>query len=151
MATHSSMLAWRIPWTEDPGGLQSMGSHRVAHDWATEHACMLLSRLLRRPDCECGLEVLVLEQESWPFMSMVKLLHIPPFSSSFCKMGTSHHSLLTGSFVRINWENACKSWPWGLAHNFSICGLSILCLWQIGASQPRQAACLAQTSQSLWR
>ena len=35
MATHSSILAWRISWTEEPGGLQSMGSHRVAHDWAT--------------------------------------------------------------------------------------------------------------------
>ena len=32
MATHSSMLAWRILWTEEPGGLQSMGSHRVGHD-----------------------------------------------------------------------------------------------------------------------
>ena len=32
MATHSSILAWRIPWTKDPGGLQSMGSHRVGHD-----------------------------------------------------------------------------------------------------------------------
>ena len=29
MATHSSILAWRIPWTEEPGGLQSVGSHRV--------------------------------------------------------------------------------------------------------------------------
>ena len=32
MVTHSSILAWRIPWTEEPGGLQSMGSQRVAHD-----------------------------------------------------------------------------------------------------------------------
>ena len=32
MATHSSTLAWRIPWTEEPGGLQSMGSQRVRHD-----------------------------------------------------------------------------------------------------------------------
>ena len=32
MATHSSILAWRIPWTEEPGGLQSMGSERVGHD-----------------------------------------------------------------------------------------------------------------------
>ena len=31
-ATHISILAWRIPWTEDPGGLQSMGSQRVGHD-----------------------------------------------------------------------------------------------------------------------
>ena len=32
MATHSSILAWKIPWTEQPGGLQSMGSQRVRHD-----------------------------------------------------------------------------------------------------------------------
>ena len=32
MATHSSILAWRIPWTEEPGGLQSMGSHGVRHN-----------------------------------------------------------------------------------------------------------------------
>ena len=32
LATHSIILAWRIPWTEEPGGLQSMGSQRVGHD-----------------------------------------------------------------------------------------------------------------------
>ena len=32
MATHSSTLAWRIPWMEEPGGLQSMGSQRIGHD-----------------------------------------------------------------------------------------------------------------------
>ena len=31
MATHSSILAWKIPWTEEPGGLQAMGSHRASH------------------------------------------------------------------------------------------------------------------------
>ena len=35
MAPHSSTLAWKIPWTEKPGGLQSMGSWRVGHDWVT--------------------------------------------------------------------------------------------------------------------
>ena len=35
MATHSSILAWRILWTEEPGGLQSMGSQKVGHDWVT--------------------------------------------------------------------------------------------------------------------
>ena len=34
MATHSSILAWKIPWTEEPGGLQYMGLQRVRHDWA---------------------------------------------------------------------------------------------------------------------
>ena len=37
MATHSSILAWRIPWTEEPGRLQSMESQRVGHDWVAEH------------------------------------------------------------------------------------------------------------------
>ena len=35
MAPHSSTLAWKTPWTEEPGRLQSMGSQRVRHDWAT--------------------------------------------------------------------------------------------------------------------
>ena len=35
MAIHSSMLAWRILWKEEPGGLQSVGSQRVSHDWVT--------------------------------------------------------------------------------------------------------------------
>ena len=35
MATHSSILAWRIPWAEEPGRLQSMGSQRIEHNWAT--------------------------------------------------------------------------------------------------------------------
>ena len=34
MATHSSIIAWRIPGTEEPSGLPSMGSHRVGHDWS---------------------------------------------------------------------------------------------------------------------
>ena len=37
MATHSSILAWKIPWTEEPDGLQSMGSQRVRHNWAHTH------------------------------------------------------------------------------------------------------------------
>ena len=39
MATHSSILAWRIPWTEEFGRLQSIGLQRVGHDRATEHVC----------------------------------------------------------------------------------------------------------------
>ena len=35
MATHSSILAWRIPWTEETGGLQSLGPHRIRHNWVT--------------------------------------------------------------------------------------------------------------------
>ena len=42
MATHSSILAWKIPWTEEPGGLQSMGSQRVRHDLATDYTQVFL-------------------------------------------------------------------------------------------------------------
>ena len=41
MATHSSILAWRIPWTEEPGRLQSMGLQGVGHYGATKHTCTL--------------------------------------------------------------------------------------------------------------
>ena len=37
MATHSNILDWSIPWTEEPGGLQSMGSQRIRHDWVIKH------------------------------------------------------------------------------------------------------------------
>ena len=39
MANHSSILAWRIPWTEETGGYKSMRSHRVGHDLACTQAC----------------------------------------------------------------------------------------------------------------
>ena len=38
LTTHSSILAWKMPWTENTGGLQSVGSQRVGHNWATEQA-----------------------------------------------------------------------------------------------------------------
>ena len=46
MATHSSSLAGEIPGTEEPGGLQSMGSQRVGNDWVTEHTHMLFCTFL---------------------------------------------------------------------------------------------------------
>ena len=58
MATHSSILAWRIPWTEEPGRQQSMGSQRVGHDWSnlkhmhtrTEHQTCSDTRPKRKND-----------------------------------------------------------------------------------------------------
>ena len=48
MTTHSNILSWRIPWTEDPGRLQSIGWHRVRHDWSIL-ACMHVNS----PTCRC--------------------------------------------------------------------------------------------------
>ena len=58
MATHSSVLAWRIPWVEELGGLQSMGSQRVGHYWATKHQvstprCSLLPTSLAVTSADC--------------------------------------------------------------------------------------------------
>ena len=52
MATHSSILAWRIPWTEEPGGLQSTGSQRVGHDWATSLSPSLRRSVLGEMKCK---------------------------------------------------------------------------------------------------
>ena len=48
MAPHSSTPAWKIPWTEEPGGLQSMGSLRVGHDWATSLSLFTLMHWKRK-------------------------------------------------------------------------------------------------------
>ena len=57
MEIHSSILAWRIPWTEESGGLQSIGSERVEHDWSNSmHACTHVCPSLGRPfkgNCSC--------------------------------------------------------------------------------------------------
>ena len=51
MATHSSVLAWRIPGTEEPGGLPSMGSHRVGHDWSDLAAAAAANHWGNGQDC----------------------------------------------------------------------------------------------------
>ena len=48
MAPDSSTLAWRIPWTEEPGGLESMGSLRVGHDWATSLSLLTFTHWRRK-------------------------------------------------------------------------------------------------------
>ena len=54
MAPHSSTLAWKIPWTEEPGRLQSMGSLRVGHDWATSLSLSCIGEGNGNPlQCSC--------------------------------------------------------------------------------------------------
>jgi len=56
MATHSGILAWRIPWTEEPGGLQFMGSQRVGYDWMTNTFSLIEFNSLEFKDWESSLE-----------------------------------------------------------------------------------------------
>ena len=54
MASHTSTLAWKIPWTEEPGGLQSMGSLRVRHNWATSLSFLCIGEGNGSPlQCSC--------------------------------------------------------------------------------------------------
>ena len=55
MAPHSSTLAWKIPWMEEPGRLQSMGSHRVGHDLAAAAAAV------KRGSVKSDLEMMILQ------------------------------------------------------------------------------------------
>ena len=70
MATHSGILAWRIPWTEEPGGLQPMGSQRVGHDWAHSTHTQRL-----RPSSPTNMYQLGLYHPGWSFQpSLFELL-----------------------------------------------------------------------------
>ena len=53
MAMHSSIIAWRIPWTEETGGLQSMGSQRVGHGWVTNTSTSQVAQLVKNLPAQC--------------------------------------------------------------------------------------------------
>ena len=65
MATHSSILAWEIPWTEEPGGLQFMGSQRVRHNWKPKKIRLWLTTFSH------GQPLLRTEWRSWVFLHWV--------------------------------------------------------------------------------
>ena len=64
MVTHTSILAWKIPWTEQAGGLQSMGSQRIRYDLVTEQECNQCSteKKLHVLEAQSGAEVKFLER-----------------------------------------------------------------------------------------
>ena len=134
MATHSSILAWESPWTEEPGGLQSMGSRRVRHDWATNiHTDKLeevgissvqsLShvRLFMTPwtaACQASLSI----TNSW---SLLKLMSIELVMPSY-HLILFHPLLLLPSIfssIRVfsNESVLCIRWPkyWSFSFNIS--------------------------------
>ena len=77
MATHSSVLAWRIPGTGEPGGLPSMGSHRVGQDWsdlaaaaAAAAGCNDLAWLSHLPALLCGLNLFLMSTSIAPLLTL---------------------------------------------------------------------------------
>ena len=103
MATHSSIFAWRIPWTEEPGGLQSTGLQRVGYDWATSLSLYIYnmlyeSRLIRSQDPwggERGLGPSKRRKGMKFFSTLLYLSHIRCF---FLKL----HELLWQQSLRLN-------------------------------------------------
>ena len=83
MATHSSTLAWKIPWTEEPGGLLSMGSQRVRHDWAhvegeetisVQCSVMSVSQTAWTAACQAFLFI----TNSWSFIKFMSIESVMP-------------------------------------------------------------------------
>ena len=84
MATHSSVLAWRIPGTAEPGGLPSMGSHRVGHDWsdlaaAAAPAAWYLNDILTNKDNY----IHVGEKQGFELIFQFPLQWLPKFFNDF--------------------------------------------------------------------
>ena len=104
MATHSSVLAWRIPGTGEPGGLPSMGSHRVGHDWSDLAAAAGGS--IGSGTCVCAQSL----SHVWFFVTPWTS---PPVSSSWNfpgkNTGAGCHFLLWGIFPT-------QGWNWSLLH-----------------------------------
>ena len=96
MTTHSSILAWRIPWTEEAGGLQSMGSQRVSHDWsnlARMHAGTFLAvQWLRLCTSTAGVAGLIPSQGT-------EILHAAQHSQKKRKLSNISSS---------HWQSNCK-------------------------------------------
>ena len=111
--THSSILAWRIPWTEEPGGLQSKGSQRVGHNRGTEHtpcACLVNGVQFWDPpgpkDQTCHLFNLLHRQvDSLPLAPPGKpTLHSRYFTDSFQEHSLGPSSFLLTEHPRLNPE-----------------------------------------------
>ena len=81
MATHSSILAWRIPWTEEPGGLQSVGSQKVGQDWATNTQYVTHSPLF------CWVLIFVLPLHKYVFLTSLLSGSAWPESRNSCLSG----------------------------------------------------------------
>ena len=77
MATHFSVLAWRIPWTEELGGLPSMGLQRVGHDWATNTFQASAQWLFQRGG-SWGLQDAVAREKAGRYSRLLGLLAGPP-------------------------------------------------------------------------
>ena len=105
MATHSSILAWRIQWTEEPGGLQTMGLQRVGHDWVTKHSSASTISFL----------LITLQSTSLALISLPSF-RVSPLKDTWFRI---QHSCKQNSFFSLQ-KSFLIFWPWhhSFLHNF---------------------------------
>ena len=84
MAPHSSTLAWRIPWTEEPGRLQSMGSLRVRHDWSDFSSSSSMGRLWRFTSLKSDLQFIYWVSQKVCWVLSKNKRHIFHFNQDHC-------------------------------------------------------------------
>ena len=121
MATHSSVLAWRIPGTGEPGGLPSTGSHRVGHDWSDLAAAAIASAWLGQLSYSTHSKKVSSTSQlpsgvSQEVTLYVFLEHLAP------KTPTSFPGLPASQNPRLSWEHDKKAWgpnQWGGPENIS--------------------------------
>ena len=111
MATHSSILAWRIPWTEEPGGLQSMGLPRIRHNWATNTLRELLV-MISLPSPKIIFSVI--KGDPWnvntlPRAKVGALSRWPPHQLPLACTGRLAFSLKQEAPILTNWEFSNQS------------------------------------------
>ena len=115
MATHSSTLAWRIPWREEPGGLQSMGLQKVGHDWVISmyscHLFLMSSASFR----STSFRSFIVSMFAW---------NVPLLSVLFLKRSLIFPILLCSS-ISVHWPLRkaillfCISFSWGWSWSLS--------------------------------
>ena len=112
MKTHSSVLAWRIPGTGEPGGLPSMGSHRVRHDWSDLAAVAWWFKwLIKRNKCS----VRLLEKRNPKVANCTGFSRQEYWSGLPC--GTSLKELFPVEFVFLDIEDEKnRVWNWACSH-----------------------------------
>ena len=118
MATHSRIPAWRTPWTEEPGGLQSMGSQRVRHDRATKHIAQ--DRTKENQGCKGRIPAMVPEEGRASLRARPSWVHPSPLSVSLAQSAKNHEHVLSkhqrhdgeqtpGGKKNKLWSNRCRT------------------------------------------
>ena len=128
MATHSSVLAWEIPWTEEPDEPQSMGLQRPGHDWATASIVQCnykyLVMCLRGVIKACGLVALLTKSPGQHLARTFDAL----MGLIFCHRGSAHASLLSLAQLPGVLVSSSQCRPLGYTKSYSYSAQH--CIWQ---------------------